>query len=333
MNVADDSINAIPRTPGAGRSTRGVRFNLPTLGAGDEIQFQGAWSQNAIWYSGLPGRHVGRGSTRRTASTATAKRCRSPTRSRTAMARGRRRRPGRSRRARSSTSARVLDRSEVGYGELNWSRLNAGQLCPNRTSWMGGAVSTGIRSSISTSSSSCSTRAPTSRVRLAIPRRRRRSMPWSREHERPRRPFRNHPRLLIASGSDLISGPGAKAPGFFLFSFPSPRPAGRGHSPSKDGRSHERPMGEGRGGWPRRWESPVRGLRLHETNRARLTSSANGSRAPALAPLARAGPQRVQVRAPGADRTLFRGFRLSRGQTRRRGGRCDAFDGRRNPRR
>ncbi|MBV8663045.1 MAG: porin, partial [Hyphomicrobiales bacterium] len=31
----------------------GVKFNLPTLGAGDNIQLQGVYSQNAIWYSGV----------------------------------------------------------------------------------------------------------------------------------------------------------------------------------------------------------------------------------------------------------------------------------------
>ena len=32
----------------------GVKFNLPTLGAGDLIQFQAVWTKNAIWYSGIP---------------------------------------------------------------------------------------------------------------------------------------------------------------------------------------------------------------------------------------------------------------------------------------
>ena len=30
----------------------GLKFNLPTLGAGDNIQLQGQWTRNAIWYSG-----------------------------------------------------------------------------------------------------------------------------------------------------------------------------------------------------------------------------------------------------------------------------------------
>ncbi len=32
----------------------GVKFNLPSIGAGDNIQVQGAWSENAVWYSGMP---------------------------------------------------------------------------------------------------------------------------------------------------------------------------------------------------------------------------------------------------------------------------------------
>ena len=32
----------------------GVSFNLPTFGAGDEFLVTGAWTQNAVWYSGLP---------------------------------------------------------------------------------------------------------------------------------------------------------------------------------------------------------------------------------------------------------------------------------------
>ena len=32
----------------------GVKFNLPSLGAGDNIQLQGVWTRNAIWYSGIP---------------------------------------------------------------------------------------------------------------------------------------------------------------------------------------------------------------------------------------------------------------------------------------
>ncbi len=31
----------------------GLKFNLPTLGAGDNIQLQGTWTRNAIWYSGI----------------------------------------------------------------------------------------------------------------------------------------------------------------------------------------------------------------------------------------------------------------------------------------
>ena len=32
----------------------GVSFNLPTFGAGDQFLVTGSWTQNAVWYSGLP---------------------------------------------------------------------------------------------------------------------------------------------------------------------------------------------------------------------------------------------------------------------------------------
>ncbi len=32
----------------------GLKFNLPTLGAGDNVQFQAVWTKNAMWYSGIP---------------------------------------------------------------------------------------------------------------------------------------------------------------------------------------------------------------------------------------------------------------------------------------
>jgi Porin subfamily len=32
----------------------GVKFNLPSLGAGDDVQLQGVWTRNAVWYSGIP---------------------------------------------------------------------------------------------------------------------------------------------------------------------------------------------------------------------------------------------------------------------------------------
>src|SRR6202166_1898172 len=32
----------------------GVSFNLPMIGAGDQILFTGSWTRNAVWYSGLP---------------------------------------------------------------------------------------------------------------------------------------------------------------------------------------------------------------------------------------------------------------------------------------
>ena len=32
----------------------GLKFNTPQLGAGDNLQIQAVWTQNAIWYSGIP---------------------------------------------------------------------------------------------------------------------------------------------------------------------------------------------------------------------------------------------------------------------------------------
>jgi hypothetical protein len=32
----------------------GVKFNLPSFGPGDNIQFQGQYTRNAVWYSGIP---------------------------------------------------------------------------------------------------------------------------------------------------------------------------------------------------------------------------------------------------------------------------------------
>jgi hypothetical protein len=32
----------------------GVKFNLPSLGAGDAVQIQGVYTQNALWFSGIP---------------------------------------------------------------------------------------------------------------------------------------------------------------------------------------------------------------------------------------------------------------------------------------
>jgi len=32
----------------------GVKFNLPSFGAGDNVSLQGVWTRNAIWYSGIP---------------------------------------------------------------------------------------------------------------------------------------------------------------------------------------------------------------------------------------------------------------------------------------
>ena len=44
---------AVEKTWGWGVDA-GVSFNLPSFGAGDEITFTGAYTENAAWYSGLP---------------------------------------------------------------------------------------------------------------------------------------------------------------------------------------------------------------------------------------------------------------------------------------
>ncbi len=31
----------------------GLKFNIPQIGAGDNLQFQGTWTRNAVWYSGV----------------------------------------------------------------------------------------------------------------------------------------------------------------------------------------------------------------------------------------------------------------------------------------
>ena len=41
------------RTRLAGAVDAGVKFNLPSFGAGDDIILTGAYTQNAVWYSGL----------------------------------------------------------------------------------------------------------------------------------------------------------------------------------------------------------------------------------------------------------------------------------------
>jgi opacity protein-like surface antigen len=51
-NMIDLLGHTLNRTGGA--IDGGLKFNLPTLGAGDNIQMQAQWSKNAVWYSGIP---------------------------------------------------------------------------------------------------------------------------------------------------------------------------------------------------------------------------------------------------------------------------------------
>jgi hypothetical protein len=121
----------------------GLKFNLPTIGAGDEISLQGAWSQNAMWYSGIVGgmwdEAWGFGATggvngngvgmpvadaysnhNGTWATPTAW---------TIAASGE-----------FHLGPTWMIAPEIGYGEIHWSGLTTGVLSANTESWMGGAV-------------------------------------------------------------------------------------------------------------------------------------------------------------------------------------------------
>jgi hypothetical protein len=52
-SLFDVACNASETKVGWGLDA-GVKFNLPSFGAGDNILFTGAYTQNAVWYSGLP---------------------------------------------------------------------------------------------------------------------------------------------------------------------------------------------------------------------------------------------------------------------------------------
>ena len=47
-------VTATPETKVGWAIDAGVKFNLPWFGAGDSFLVTGAYSQNAVWYSGLP---------------------------------------------------------------------------------------------------------------------------------------------------------------------------------------------------------------------------------------------------------------------------------------
>ncbi len=115
----------------------GLKFNLPTLGAGDNIQLQGVWSRNAVWYSGVSDGMWGEGGATNgngismpigdsfsnyNGSWAT------PTAwSLTAI-------------SEFHLGPTFSIDPEISYLQLTWSGLSAGQLSPNSESWIGGAV-------------------------------------------------------------------------------------------------------------------------------------------------------------------------------------------------
>ena len=118
----------------------GVKFNLPTLGAGDEIQIQGSWSQNATWYSGLPGAmwdeglgFVGvNGNGVGTPYADTYSNYNGTWMKPTAWSI-----------AASGEfhfSPTFFIAPEIGYGQLHWTNDTFGLLSDNSDSWMGGAV-------------------------------------------------------------------------------------------------------------------------------------------------------------------------------------------------
>ncbi len=118
----------------------GVKFNLPTIGAGDNIQLQGVWSQNAMWYSGVSdgmwgenGQVNGNGIPMPVADAFSNFNGTWATPTAWSIA---------------AISEFHLGPTfsidpEISYLEVNWSGLNgpmAGALSTNSTSWIGGAV-------------------------------------------------------------------------------------------------------------------------------------------------------------------------------------------------
>ena len=143
---------------GAGFSTNtwgwaidgGLMFNLPSLGAGDEIQLQGAWSQNATWYSGLPGAMWDEGLNASGGASfaggVNGNGLAAPYADIYSNFNGTWAKPTAWSIAASGEfhfSPVFFIAPEIGYGQINWSGLNgpsAGALSTDTTSWMGGAV-------------------------------------------------------------------------------------------------------------------------------------------------------------------------------------------------
>ena len=115
----------------------GAKFNLPSLGAGDDFLIAGSWTKNAIWRSGIPGgmwgengavngngqaMFIGDTYSNLNGSWAT------PTAWSVAAT------------ADFHFSPQVSLSPEVAYGQVNWSGTNATSLVSNSKSWIFGAV-------------------------------------------------------------------------------------------------------------------------------------------------------------------------------------------------
>jgi hypothetical protein len=124
----------------------GVKFNLPTLGAGDEVQIQGAWSRNATWYSGVPGAMWDEAWGFGAGGGVNGNGVGMPAADTFSNFNGTWATPTAWSIAASSQfhfSPAFFIAPEIGYGQINWSGLNgpsAGALSTDTTSWMGGAV-------------------------------------------------------------------------------------------------------------------------------------------------------------------------------------------------
>jgi hypothetical protein len=120
----------------------GLKVNLPALGADDNVQFQGSYSRNSVWYSGIPngmwfedGQVNGNGVVMPLADTyyvtsgSAAGSWATPTAwSLTAL-------------GEFHLGPTFAIDPEVSYGRLAWSGLGSGgQLAANSQSWIGGAV-------------------------------------------------------------------------------------------------------------------------------------------------------------------------------------------------
>jgi hypothetical protein len=92
VRVADATIAAHTQNTWGWGILGGAMINLPMLSPGDEIQVQGVWTKNALWYSGIPD-GLWASTARPTAMDCP---CSSPARGQTEMELGRRQPLGRS---------------------------------------------------------------------------------------------------------------------------------------------------------------------------------------------------------------------------------------------